>query len=301
MFEVTVSQIIVDTSRLNPYFTIQKAVSRKTIANDIYTHEWCPPPAGERDPSCDAAMARALRLYKKAAQEMETLLGGTYFNQVEENHPQRIQASQIMLDSLNNIVAVYLRQKQYHEAKQSAVEVLKQDPKNIKALLRAAKSSLLDPASTMEEVKAALSAADDEITYKHPQEEKELKRIKAQYKRKQQEYKKKTKEMFSNKLNKEESPGKETSFDRSPPKAAVEKEKAPASSEEGTEELEDELLGGTRERVPFWRSPAFVTYIPLFLSLSIFLLYRFFIEPRERESKVMERAGGDIEATRGEL
>eukprot|EP00980_Cylindrotheca_fusiformis_P030728 scaffold25316_cov215-Cylindrotheca_fusiformis.AAC.1 len=82
---------------------------------------------------------------------MEKLLNGTYFNQVEEDHPQRHQVQQVMLDSLNNIVAVYLRQKEFHKAKQAAVEVLKQDPKNVKALLRAAKASLLDNASTMEE------------------------------------------------------------------------------------------------------------------------------------------------------
>jgi len=276
MFEVTVSQIIADTSGLNPYFTIQKAVSRKTIANDAYKHEWCPPPNTDQDPSCDAAMARALRLYKKVAQEMETLLGGTYFKQVEENHPQRLQATQIMLDSLNNTVAVYLRQMQYHEAKQSAVEVLKQDPKNIKALLRAAKAALLDPASTMEEVQAALSAADSEITYKQPQEEKELKRLKAQYKQKQQEYKKKTKEMFGNKLNKKESSDKEAS----------------------TAKLE-KVLADTKERIPIWKSP--VARVQVLLLLAIFLLYRFLSEPQGRELPVLKSAEETIDMAKSDL
>jgi hypothetical protein len=55
-----------------PYFTIQKALTRKNIANDIYQHEWCPP---SKD---------AIRLYTKAAKDMQTLLQVTYFNQVEK-------------------------------------------------------------------------------------------------------------------------------------------------------------------------------------------------------------------------
>jgi hypothetical protein len=166
MYEVAVRKIVMDNSRLNPYSTIQKSLTRKNIANDIYQHEWCKPPKNDSDdPSCDAAMTRAIRLYNKAAKEMETLLQGTHFNQVEKYHPQRIQSQQLLLDSLNNIVAVYMKQHEYHKAKQGAVEVLKQDPKNLKGILRAAKSALLDPASTMEEVKAALEAAESEITY----------------------------------------------------------------------------------------------------------------------------------------
>mmetsp|Transcript_32221 Transcript_32221/g.78306 ORF Transcript_32221/g.78306 Transcript_32221/m.78306 type:complete len:381 (-) Transcript_32221:133-1275(-) len=299
MFEVTVTQIIVDTSRLNPYFTIQKAVSRKAIANDVYQNEWCPPSKSEQEPSCNAAMARALRLYKKAAQGMETLLGGTYFNQVEENHPQRLQTTQIMLDSLNNIVAVYLRQKQYHEAKQAAVEVLKQDSKNIKGLLRAAKASLLDPASTMEEVQAALSAADSEITYKHPQEEKELKRIKAQYKRKQQEYKKKTKEMFSNKLNKQEPSDTEGIRDPSPSNTTVKKEQGPTANVEGTENMGEKRIGDIQGKTPFWKSTAFAACVPVILLLSFFLLYGFLREASLGEESPIMGSADDIDPSRG--
>ncbi|CAJ1946092.1 unnamed protein product [Cylindrotheca closterium] len=253
MFEITVTQIVVDTSRLNPYFTIQKAVSRKAIANDIYQNEWCPVPTSEQEPSCDAAMARALRLYKKAAQEMETLLGGTYFNQVEEDHPQRLQATQIMLDSLNNIVAVYLRQKQYHDAKQSAVEVLKQDAKNIKA--------------------------NSEITYKHPQEEKELKRIKTQYMRKQQDYKKKTKEMFSNKLNNQDLSDVQGIRDSSLLNVALKKEEQGSTSNaDDKRNIGDKRIREIQERKPFWKSTIFAAFVQVIL-LSLFLVYWFFKEP----------------------
>jgi hypothetical protein len=232
MYEVTVAQKVMDTSRLNPYFTIQKALTRKNIANDIFQNEWkvqsntltnsqpsdaggeeaekttdetaaaptTPLPPSTTEPDVTMAMSRAIRLYQKAAKDMEALLQGTYFASVEAEHPQRIQARQLMLDCLNNIIAVHMRSEDYHPAKQAAIQVLQHDAKNLKALLRAAKAALLDPASTMEEAAAALQAAENQIVYKDVNEEKELKRLRQLYKRKQVEYKTKSKEMFGNKL-----------------------------------------------------------------------------------------------------
>jgi tetratricopeptide (TPR) repeat protein len=276
MFEIKVTQIVIDTSRLNPYFTLQKAVNRKTMANDIYQHEWCPPPTSETDPSCDAAMARALRLYQAAAKDMETLLDGTYFNQVEEDHPQRGQSTQILLDSLNNIVAVYLRQKEFHKAKQAAVEVLKQDPKNVKALLRAAKASLLDSASTMEEVEASLDAAEEEITYKDQQSEKELKRLKTELKRKKKEYKMKSKEMFADKL-KTKASSEESAESSKKTSSTTETTKSGTSEEiQGTADTLDENSSEeTKGEVAFWKSQLVPILIQVFIPLAIFLLYRF--------------------------
>ncbi len=194
-----------DTSRLNPYFTIQKALNRKTIANDIYQNEWCKPPETKQDPDSDFAMRRAIRLYTKAAQEMETLLKGTYFHTVEPNHPQRDQTKQILLDSLNNVVALRLKQKKYHDAKAAAIEVLKVDPSNTKALLRAAMAAIHDPASNIEEATAAIEAAESSIASSSNNKskslnQKELKRLKIALKEKQADYKEKSKEMFGNKL-----------------------------------------------------------------------------------------------------
>jgi hypothetical protein len=278
MFEVTVKQIVMDTSRLNPYFTIQKAVTRKTMANDIYQHEWCPPPATPEDPSCDAAMTRAVRMYQKAATEMETLLQGTYFNQVEAEHPQRHQSKQILLDSLNNIVTVQLRQHDYHKAKLSAVEVLKQDGKNLKGLLRAAKAALLDPASTMEEGKAALTAAESEITYKNPTEEKELKRLKIQYKRKHQEYILQSKAMYANKLQTSnalrsaEDEEKETEPAESEPETTTKEISATPSEEEKVDDDDEATLA--KDDVAFWRSQMVSIFLQVVIPFSIFFLYR---------------------------
>jgi hypothetical protein len=200
MYKITLVQKVMDTSRLNPYFTIQKALTKKKIANDIYQHEWCPSPTSAQEPTCQQAMNRAIRLYQRAAKEMETLLQGTYFANVEPDHPQRLECRQLLLDVLNNVVAVHLKQKQYHQAKLASVHVLEHDPHNLKALLRAAKASLYDPASTLEEAKAALKAAADDITYKNPAEEQQLQQLKALFRKKQHQYRTQTKNMFGNKL-----------------------------------------------------------------------------------------------------
>jgi len=210
MYEVTVTQKVMDTSSLNPYFTIQKALTKKKIANDIYQNEWCEPPKTNEDADCEYSMRRAIRLYTKAAQEMETLLQGTYFHHVEKDHPQRHESRQICLDSMNNIVAVHLKQKDYHEAKLAAAEVLKMDPNNTKALLRAAKAALNDPVSSFEEASAAIKAAEAAIATtsgkKKAMNEKELNRLAIQLKEKQVEYKEKSKEMFGNKLRPKKTP-----------------------------------------------------------------------------------------------
>jgi len=227
MYRVTVTQKVMDTSRLNPYFTIQKALTRKKIANDIYQNEWCKPPETKEDPNCEFSMKRAIRLYTKAAKEMETLLQGTYFQNVEKEHPQRHESRQILLDSLNNIIAVRLKQKDYHGAKNAAIDVLKIDPNNIKALLRAAKAALMDPASTIEEASAALQATESAISTSSQNKsmnQKELKRLKMSLKEKQADYKEKTREMFGNKLRSRPAASKQrdrvpmrASPDQSPP------------------------------------------------------------------------------------
>ena len=50
LLQVKVVMFVMDTSRLNPYFNIQKATTRKSIANDIYQHEWCPAPKSAEEP-----------------------------------------------------------------------------------------------------------------------------------------------------------------------------------------------------------------------------------------------------------
>jgi len=263
MYKVTVTQKVMDTSRLNPYFTIQKALTKKNIANDIYQNEWCKPPETNEDADCEHSMKRAIRLYTKAAKEMETLLQGNYFHHVEKDHPQEHESRQILLDALNNIVAVHLRQKEYHEAKISAVEVLKIDPNNTKALLRAAKAALMDPASTMEEAAATIEAAKSAITTSGKNEamnEKEMKRLKIKLKEKQVDYKEKTKKMFGNKLIPIPSVSK---HDNEPTRIST-----PTSPKK--EESSDTL---------FWRNQVYTIILQIFVPLIIlFLINHFYVK-----------------------
>lgn len=262
MYEVTVAQKVMDTSRLNPYFTIQKALTKKNIANDVYQNEWCKPPETDEDADCDYSMKRAIRLYTKAAKEMEALIQGTYFQKIaEKDHPQKHESRQILLDSLNNIVAVHLRQKEYHKAKISTVEVLKVDPNNIKALLRAAKAALMDPASTMTEASAAIKAAESSISTcdsNKSMNEKELKRLQIKLKENQVAYKEKTKEMFGNKLL------------RSIPSVSVQDTEPGASSATSPKKEE-------RSDALFWKNRVYYiilqTIIPLIVLFLIKYLY----------------------------
>jgi hypothetical protein len=290
MYKLTISQKVMDTSRLNPYFTIQKALTKKKIANDIYLFEWCPAPRSKDDPVCEQAMNQAILLYTKTAKEMETLLQGNYFQNVEKDHPQRVQSQQLLLDALNNIVAVHLKQKQYHKAKLASVEVLQVDPHNLKALLRAAKAAMLDPASTLEEAKAAIVAAESEITYKNPEEEKQLHRLKALLKKKQQEYKDASKSMFGNKLKSSSTTNSRKDEQVATQEVASDKPlsgTATASNQSTiNEKVSEEPLKGENNQTPskemeetvdsrnFWKKQAIAVFVQVVIPLLIFLLYR---------------------------
>ena len=114
---------------------------------------------------------------------MKTLLGGTYFANVEPDHPQRKQCQTILMDSLNNIIAVYLQAKRWKQAREAAKEALKQDHKNAKALLRNVKAHVLDHRANVEETEQSLNKAESVICYRDP-EEKELKHLRGMWRMK---------------------------------------------------------------------------------------------------------------------
>jgi hypothetical protein len=176
LYQITLSQIVVDTSRLNPYFTIQSALTRKNIANDLYQHEW----------ACKASRERSIRLYQRTGTDMKTLVDGTYFANVEQDHPQRKQARQLLFDGLNNVVAVYMRAKDWEKSRAGAKEVFKHDPNNLKALLRNAKVAMLDPATSSEDADTYLKAAEKVVVYKD-KEEPEIRKLRAQWKRRKEQ------------------------------------------------------------------------------------------------------------------
>jgi hypothetical protein len=179
-----------------------------------------------------------------------------------------------------------LRQEQYHTAKQAAVEVLRQDPKNIKALLRAAKAALLDPASTLEEVEAALKAAETEITYKNPSEEKQLKQLKVQFKKKRHEYKEQSKAMFGNKLKASnaflsgDEPADEKTNDNNEAKEIALPPKKSVSFDETTTKPPRET-GGTKkkdkkkhDKNSFWKTQGLAMLFQAIVPMVFFFVYR---------------------------
>jgi len=185
VYQATVSQIVQDTSRLNPYFSLQKALTRKKIANDLYKCELLNLTSKEAaDNQNEAARMRALKLYRQAGRDMKDLLDGTYFNSVEQDHPQRKECRTLMMDSYNNVVVIYMHCKQYAKALDAVEIALKRDPKNLKAMIRNAKLHVLVASSEkkLKEADEALKMAENAICYKDKAEEAEVKKIRAQYK-----------------------------------------------------------------------------------------------------------------------
>lgn len=160
----------------SPSFQIEIARSRKAIGNDCFQFEWCD----------GLGKGRALMMYKKAADAMTNL--------ITENDDDSIrkEASAILVDCLNNMAAVYLKAKEFGKAKDAATKVILRDPDNVKALLRAARAALYDPAGTFEECAAAIAAA-EQVDPSNS----DLRKLKSEHRRKTREYKEKSKAMFS--------------------------------------------------------------------------------------------------------
>jgi tetratricopeptide (TPR) repeat protein len=184
LFQITVRAILKPSATTADEIAI--ALSKKNIGNDIFANEWNP-----------YGIARAKQQYKRAGELMEHLLQtGTWKDDEEDDRFLQQKAREIMLDSFNNLAALHLRNKDYKLAKEAAVKVLERDPDNFKALIRAAKAALLDPASEFEEVEAALAAAASRSEHAS---DLDLQKLKEEFVRRKRAYKKKSKAMFANK------------------------------------------------------------------------------------------------------
>jgi len=178
-------------------FQMKLALSKKVIANDIFQNELYT--ATNR-----GSESKAIRLYQKAADEMVHLIqteeqkkekeGGAYDE--AQGKEKTKQATEILLDCLNNAVAVFLKSKKYHEAKEAAVRVLQYDPTNFKALLRAARAAMLDPAGTYEESEAAIAVA-EKVCIEKGLDDTDVRKMRQELKQNKMEYKKKKKAMMA--------------------------------------------------------------------------------------------------------
>lgn len=186
-YRVTVKSIIDDKERDEPGFLIRYSAAKKGIGNDVFANEW----------DLHQGKAKAIQLYTKGASNLQLLLQRS--SEIEDRDLIQ-QASSLMIDCLNNIVAVHLRAKEYHAAKEAAVKVLTVEPGNAKSLLRAAKAALLDPASSYEEVRAALDAAAET----EGADDKELAKLRTQFQQQQKEYRKRSKAFASKMISKDD-------------------------------------------------------------------------------------------------
>ena len=246
-YDITVKRVLSpqEESQDPDGFQLKLAMSKKLIANDMFKNELY-------NSSNQSGEQRALRLYSKAADEMQHLLqthasrqekeGSDYR---EEDHKDNLQqATDIMMDCLNNVVAVYLKAKKYHEAKEAAVKVLTHDPNNLKALLRAARAAMMDPAGTYEESDVAIAAA-EKVVADGKLDDKDVRKLRQELKQKKQQYKKRTKEMMA-RMTKELKP-----------KQGKPQQSVLPGTEVSTRRAEKEIAGQVEEGettpVPAWR------------------------------------------------
>jgi hypothetical protein len=234
LYEVTVHECIPNLD-ISPDLTVQIGQCQKEMANDVYTHEW----------TDGLALPRVKYLYTKCAQLMENLLLQEEVNDALSTSDWHERAWLLRLDCLHNLVALYLRAQQYAAAKAAAVNALQLDPHHGKTLVRAAKAALYDPASSFEEVQAALEAAREVIpTSVAPNDSSppqdalahDLQKLQAEFQRRHAEYRKKTKAMFSKMTTAISTPSTTTT-----PSSTTPPTPTPESNHNETDHSSDEL------------------------------------------------------------
>jgi len=310
VYRVTVKSIVSEEERGTSDFAVRAAEAKKLIGNDAYAHEWPVICDGGGDGGGGSSRSSAqlqhvkgkvIKLYKRGADAVEYLFAQLQQQQEEPQNQENQEgaasqeilsrAKALYLDCLNNIVAVHMRAKDYHAAKQAAINVLNADPSNYKALVRAAKACLLDAGSSYEEVQAAIDAAavravvpgDDEDGTKA--KDAEIKKLRSELRRRKLEYKKKSKDMFS-KMAKEISTAQPAS--KLPPSSGKEEKKleevasslASTKSNQSNDDNVGEIMKGGQQQPAFnWRSYLFqMGFQMVFLSMA-FALTRFFKSP----------------------
>jgi len=189
-YEVTIHKVWTAAEQDQNSVKLEVCRSKKNIANDIYKNENVVDNPHSKN--------RALQIYKKAAENLDYLVRQASAAASDGNDLDFdvTEARVLLLDCLNNIAAVHLQCKSYHAAKESCVAVLEQDPNNFKALLRAAKAALLDPASSYEEVDAAIQAASEQCQ-DNEKLQIEVQRLKVDFLRRKQAHKQREKSMYS--------------------------------------------------------------------------------------------------------
>lgn len=188
-------------------FQIACARQKKLIGNDCYKHEWQKLDAGgdgkrkalkAYDSGKDLMIGLIQNIDKDGAQcvDKEEVTDG---NDSPNNSLSqsvltiiRKEAVEVLLDCLNNTAAVYLQAKSYSKAKDAAAQAIQYDGNNMKALCRAAKAAMLDPAASFTESEMAITCA-EEID----RDNREVKTLRSQLERTRKEYRQREKAMYA--------------------------------------------------------------------------------------------------------
>lgn len=183
-------------------FQIKLFQQMKNIGNHYYKYDWINNDSDADDKKNNAnkndnmngghGKIKALKLYNDISKDGISLL-----EHLEHGSDERRQVFFIVVDSLNNIAAVHLREKDYRKAKDAAARAIELDPYNLKALCRAAKATLM--IGEFEECKMALSAAEeivDNVDVSEGYTKKDVTRLKRELIQKKREHKKLEKEIY---------------------------------------------------------------------------------------------------------
>jgi tetratricopeptide (TPR) repeat protein len=177
MYRVRIKRLVPHSSEvfLSFNFQMEIAKSKKTIGNDCYNFEYFQGTGKEK----------VLMLYKKASDVLSKLVESC------DSDEEKLQASTLLVDCINNMTAVYMKSKEYGKAKELASRVILLDPDNMTALLRAGRCALYDPNGSFEECSAAIAAAKAINS-----ENKDLQKLQNEYRKKKKEYSQKSKQLM---------------------------------------------------------------------------------------------------------
>ncbi len=217
IYKVTLKRIVSSSSSTttttlsrSPKVLLQLFKCKKHLANDIYQNDILVETKNTRDgptthnPNHNSYHCqRAVRIYQRTVEKLENFIMELQNDMDDNGHDLTTsyikEAQQLQIDCLNNISAVYLKCRWYRKAKEACIETLLKDPNNTKALVRAAKAALYDPASSYEEVQTAVQAVQDIMADATLQDattlQKDVTVLKKEYVQHQAKYKREQKQM----------------------------------------------------------------------------------------------------------
>ena len=166
-------------------FRLNIAKQLKAIGNDYYINEWS-------GPKGEFGKVQALRKYNASTEELIAMA-----KDLKEESDKDIilekEVCSLLVDCFNNISTVHYRDKEYTKSKEAAIEVIKLDPDNVKALIRAGKCALLT--GCFEECLLTRQTVKD-----IDKDNKDLHKLQLDYRRKMDSYRHQEKRMYENML-----------------------------------------------------------------------------------------------------